>query len=592
MSFFTHPTAQRKRKRKDQSLVAPSQKRFGLSNASRKGVQSSSKNDEESVSGSDLEGSFAGTGSNGDSDSTEPSNHGGENETGARRLKLAERYLKNVAEDLDDTRFDAADIDKDLLATRLRQDVAELRGRLFRRLASRLSVRTTAASTHVRLGQHSVTAVAVHPPYAYTASKDRLLVKWDLTPCVEKATNGTVEKEVAATRGQPRRVVSARGSKKNGQCSAYNGHTSKILCVSVSPDGRYVATGGADRRLIIWEAEDLKPLKVFTQHRDDVTALAFRRGTNQLYSSSSDRTVKLWSLDELSYVETLYGHQDAVVDLAALATERCVSVGARDRTVRLWKVIEESQLVFRGGGAPKSTRKRQEKGDTDAMSDRGTSALAEATVLYSEGSIDCVAMVDEETFVTGSDNGSISLWNMHKKKPVFTVPVAHGVDRPKESQQDYARSNGGSPDAGPASPRWITALTTVPYSDLIFSGSWDGCIKLWKVTSDNKRLEEIGRLEACKRNSDKVKSEESAVKESGGSPGKVSDPGRTPNSPGIVNGISVFERGSRGRDGLVVVAVVGKEHRLGRWLHTGARDGMVIFDVHYQTEHIEHAEHV
>lgn len=586
-SFFTHPTAQRKRKRKDQTLVFPSQKGLVLSNASRKGAPSSSKNDEESVSGSDVEATFAETGSNGDSDSTEPPERGDDNETGERRLKLAERYLKNVAEDLDETRFDAADIDKDLIASRLRQDVAELKGRLFRRLASRLSVKT-ATSTHVRLGQHAVTAVAVHPPYAYTASKDRMLVKWDLTPCVEKGTSGTMEKEVGAIRCQPRKVVSARGNKSHGLCSAYNGHTSKLLCVSVSPDGRYVATGGADRRLIIWQAEDLKPVKVFTQHRDDVTALAFRRGTNQLYSSSSDRTVKLWSLDELSYVETLYGHQDAVVDIAALATERCVSVGARDRTVRLWKVIEESQLVFRGGGAPRSTRKRQERGDTDVMSDRGTS---EAKVLYSEGSIDCVAMIDEETFVTGSDSGSISLWNMHKKKPIFTVPVAHGVDQPMASPQNCAQSNGGSPNSGPALPRWITALATVPYSDLIFSGSWDGCIKVWKVTSDKKRLEEIGRLEACKRNTDKVRSEKSAVKGSGRTLGKESDPGMTPNSLGIINGISVFEREPHERDGLVVVAVVGKEHRLGRWLQMGARDGMVIFDVLYQAGNTEHDEH-
>jgi len=33
-----------------------------------------------------------------------------------------------------------------------------------------------------------------------------------------------------------------------------------------------------------------------------------------------------------------------------------------------------------------------------------------------EGSMDRVAMIDEETFVTGSDNGSIALWVIHKKK--------------------------------------------------------------------------------------------------------------------------------------------------------------------------------
>ena len=33
--------------------------------------------------------------------------------------------------------------------------------------------------------------------------------------------------------------------------------------------------------------------------------LAFRKGTNQLYSASHDRTVKLWNVEEKSYIETL-----------------------------------------------------------------------------------------------------------------------------------------------------------------------------------------------------------------------------------------------------------------------------------------------
>ena len=33
--------------------------------------------------------------------------------------------------------------------------------------------------------------------------------------------------------------------------------------------------------------------------------LAFRKGTNQLFSASMDRSVKVWNLDEMTYIETL-----------------------------------------------------------------------------------------------------------------------------------------------------------------------------------------------------------------------------------------------------------------------------------------------
>lgn len=107
-----------------------------------------------------------------------------------------------------------------------------------------------------------------------------------------------------------------------------------------------------------------------------------------MYSCSADRTVKSWNLDELAYVETLFGHQDEVVGITALAGERCVTVGARDRTARLWKIVDETQLVFRGEGSKK--RKTAASGQEEQ---------------FAEGSIDCVAMIDEEHFVTGSDNG-------------------------------------------------------------------------------------------------------------------------------------------------------------------------------------------
>ena len=188
-------------------------------------------------------------------------------------------------------------------------------------------------------------------------------------------------------RRRPKQVAFVKGSKHKAHDTSYQGHVDQILAVAASQDGKFVVTGGKDHRLVVWNAADLAPLRVFTQHRDAVTGLAFRRGTNQLYSGSKDRTIKIWSLDELAYVETLFGHQDEVVDIAALAQERCVSVGARDRTARLWKVVEETQLVFRGGG--------EKKGKTS----KG----------YTEGSIDRVAIIDEETFITGSDNGFVDL---------------------------------------------------------------------------------------------------------------------------------------------------------------------------------------
>ena len=301
------------------------------------------------------------------------------------------------------------------------------------------------------------------------------------------------------------------------------------------------------------------------QHRDAVTGLVFRRGTNQLYSSSKDRTIKTWSLNELAYIETLFGHQDGVVDIAALAQERCLSVGARDRTARLWKVVEETQLVFRGGGGG---------GGGEKQSRNLNSAPSTKTPSYAEGSIDRVALIDEETFVTGSDNGSLSLWNMHKKKPVFTVPLAHGLDPPLRPEEAFAEEVPNQKVPGEPQPRWITALATVPYSDLIVSGSWDGWVRVWKIGEDKRRLEAVGRVERGNSgtsdaimNNDVLDGVNLVLAEEGTS------------VRGVINDISVFERGDRGKDGLCIVVAVGTEHRLGRWKKVKGKNGAVLFEV-------------
>ena len=349
------------------------------------------------------------------------------------------------------------------------------------------------------------------------------------------------------------------------------GHTGAILSVAVSPSGKFVATGGADRKLIFWDAATLRPLKTFMQHRDAVSGLAFTRHISsmssgeQLFSGSFDRTIKTWSLSSAghAYVETLFGHQDNVSSVAAMTIDQCVSVGARDRTARLWKVVDESQLVFRGG------------------SSKGAQ--------YHENNIDCIAALPPAHFVTGSDSGAISLWSIHKKKPLYTIPLAHGLDPipPLEelsSERDLKTARLNTRHLRPM-PRWITALATLPGTDVVLSGSWDGWIRAWQISEDKRSILRLGPV--------------------GGNDTQQADP----LIKGVVNDIAVFERrrqdgqqlqkpstngsshstGKQPTAGLCIVAALGKEHRLGRWncfannLYTGpssnGRNGGVVFEV-------------
>jgi ribosomal RNA-processing protein 9 len=225
-----------------------------------------------------------------------------------------------------------------------------------------------------------------------------------------------------------------------------------------------------------------------------------------LYSASKDRTVKVFNLDEMTYVETLFGHQDSITSLSSMGLrDRCLTTGGRDRTVRLWKIPEESQLLFRAsavGYHPSTVSIAQVTCDTDFSEDENGAKDKRTSVLAKDvtGSVDVVACIDDETWISGSDGGTLCIWNAQRKKPIFTLPNAHGmcvqmgeekmengcrsyqfVDRESDASliasADEAARNGFV-----AIGNWICAIDAPMNTDLVVSGSCDGTLRFWKFS--------------------------------------------------------------------------------------------------------------
>ncbi len=575
-SFFTLPASQRKRKRTDDRPGKPAKRRSVQAEESESrqvrqtGKTPQREDRDDSISGSDSDEHDVQAESASESEATSE-----EDETAAeRRARLAERYLENIREEVDEIGFDAEQIDNDLIAQRLRQDVDEVKGRQYRLIASKLDF---SAATHClfRADTESTTAVAVRAPFLYTASKDKTLIKWELASIEALAPKPQPSKRpLPPPRKRPKQLRYVRGVKVNADSHQQHGHTTPILSLAASPCGTYVATGSsADRRLIIWSASTLTPLKTFTTHRDSVLSLAFATPSSQpsvgaqLFSASADRTIKTYSLngpDSLAYVETLFGHQDHVTGLAAMSLDQCVSVGARDRTARLWKVVDEMQSVYRAD----------------------SSKHAE----YVTGSVDCVAALQPAHFVTGSDSGAIQLWSVHRKKPMFTIEKAHGVEEPdplekvsseigEEVLERLRKADTRRPIA-----RGITALATVSGTDVVVSGSWDGWVRVWKVSDDKRVLlpfgvvgKPVGFINGGIGNGEHEKDREGPVR-------------------GVINSLAVFERrketqsefgGKKDGDtvGFCIVAGTGKEMRLGRWRKfPSGKNGAVVLEVPLQKQ--------
>ncbi|KOS12817.1 wd40 repeat-like protein [Malassezia pachydermatis] len=398
------------------------------------------------------------------------------------KVRLAKLYLEGLREKEEDDvdGIDAAAVDRDNIAARLRKDVEETGGRMHIRVAARVAAPVDEDILAVRGHRACVTYARTSDGagFLYTSDKDGRILQWRLRDGAQvglvprqRGYEAETDTMHSATSGAARRRARARLAERGHgaflgvtELRPGEGHTSSVLALAVSDDGQYLATAGKDKRIGVWSVGPdgrLTWRKALLGHKDAVRSVAFRGGSAELFSASYDRTVKLFDAAQLSYIETLFGHQESIQDLSCLKAERAVTAGGRERTCRLWKIREESQLVFRGGTRSK-VHALLEGGDlVDTPMKKNE---------VQEGSVDCVAMIDDHHFVSGSDNGNLSLWSVAKKKPLFSVQAAHGMDERYSETEGVQRT-----------PRYITSVACLPYGDIFVSGSWDGVVRVWAL---------------------------------------------------------------------------------------------------------------
>ncbi len=73
-------------------------------------------------------------------------------------------------------------------------------------------------------------------------------------------------------------------------------HPEGVRCAAFSGDAKYLATGGKENTVCIWEAATGKKLATFDAHVTAVTSVTFSPDSKTLATGSADKTIKLWSM--------------------------------------------------------------------------------------------------------------------------------------------------------------------------------------------------------------------------------------------------------------------------------------------------------
>lgn len=168
-----------------------------------------------------------------------------------------------------------------------------------------------------------------------------------------------------------------------------SGHRQEVCGLKWSPDNQYLASGGNDNRLYVWNLHSLNPVQSYSEHMAAVKAIAWSPHHHGLLASgggTADRCIRFWNTltgqpmqcvdtgsqvcnlawskhsselvsthgysqnqilvwkyPSLTQVAKLTGHSYRVLYLALSPDGEAIVTGAGDETLRFWNVFSKAR---------------------------------------------------------------------------------------------------------------------------------------------------------------------------------------------------------------------------------------------------------
>lgn len=117
----------------------------------------------------------------------------------------------------------------------------------------------------------------------------------------------------------------------------FESHQGKVHCVSISPDGRIIASGGYDGTIRLWNAQTGGRINILTGHEESVYAVGFSPDGKTLVSGGWDCMIRLWDVASGDLEFVLEKPLPEKITACGFSPDgNCVAAGLKNGSLLVW----------------------------------------------------------------------------------------------------------------------------------------------------------------------------------------------------------------------------------------------------------------
>ncbi len=297
----------------------------------------------------------------------------------------------------------------------------------------------------------------------------------------------------------------------------YRGHASEVTAISWSPNGKYIASGGNDSTIRVWNTKTGSDLLISHGHSGGVPAISWSPDSTRIASATagpsvsggpptSDNAVRVWNATTGKSIYIYHGHSSGITDVAWSSRGERIASSSTDYTAQVWDATTgKHPLIYRTHGwyiwtvAWSPDSKRLVSGGPDGtiqIWDAVTGHTFHAFRGHANG-VEAISWSPNGKYIaSASDDYTVRLWNAATGKLVYIYRGHTSYVRVVAWSSDGHSIASGSSDKTVQVWDSVTGrtnyiyhghsggVTTVVWSPdghSIASGSEDGTVQLWQV---------------------------------------------------------------------------------------------------------------